>query len=250
MKRFWKLGIVAAVLLALGGVAAGIVAAQTSGGTATPSAGSSATPAGKQMLLNDFLTKLAANLGISVDQLKAALTTTDNQMLVQAVADGKITQAEADKIKARIASGDQLFPFVGRGRGHGGGFGRGFEGQDLIGQTATFLSITPQAVMDGLNNNQSLEQIAEANGKNAGALSGYLHDQLKSKLDTAVTNGRITQAQEDKVLTNAKDRIDQAVNHVGPLHGPGDRDADKGAPANSATPSDSTPSGTANPTSL
>jgi uncharacterized protein YidB (DUF937 family) len=249
MKRFWKLGIVAVVLLALGGIAAGIVAAQTSGGTATPSASSSATPAGKQALLDDFLTRLAANLGISVDQLKAALTTTDNQMLDQALADGKITQAEADKIKARIASG-HLFPFVGRGRGHGRGFGLGFEGENLIGQTATFLSITSQAVIDGLNNNQSLEQIAEANGKTAGALSGYLNDQLKSNLDTAVKNGKITQAQEDKVLTNAKDRIDQAVNHVGPLHGPRDWGDDKGAPSDNGTPSDSTPSGTANPTSL
>ncbi len=239
MKRFWKLGIVAVVLLALGGVAAGIVAAQTSGPatpteqgtTATPSAGSSATRAGKQALLDDFLTKLAANLRITVDQLKAALTTTDNQLVDQALADGKITQAEADKIKARVAAG-HLFPFVGRGRGHGRGFGRGFEGEDLIGLTATFLGITSQEVMDGLNNNQSLEQIAEAHGKAAGALSGYLNDQLKSKLDVAVKNGKITQAQEDKVLTNAKDRIDQAVNHVGPLHGPGNWDADKGAPPN------------------
>jgi uncharacterized protein YidB (DUF937 family) len=273
MKRYWKLGIVAVVLLALGGVAAGIVAAQTSGGTATPTeqsatatkqsatvtdqsatappgASSSATPTKKQQLIDDFLTKLAANLGISVDQLKQALTTTETQMLDQAVADGKITQAEADKIKARIASGDQIFPFGGRGHGRGFGFGFGFGKMASLDSVATFLGITVQDVTTGLQNNQSLADIAKAHGKAADELSNYLYDQLKSSLDTAVSNNKITQAQEDKLLSNAKTRIDNEINRVGPFHGPGNWGDDKGAPPNSATPSDSTPGGTANPTSL
>ncbi len=273
MKRYWKLGIVAVVLLALGGVAAGIVAAQTSGGTATPTeqsatatkqsatvtdqsatappgASSSATPTKKQQLIDDFLTKLAANLGISVDQLKQALTTTETQMLDQAVADGKITQAEADKIKARIASGDQIFPFGGRGHGRGFGFGFGFGKMASLDSVATFLGITVQDVTTGLQNNQSLADIAKAHGKAADELSNYLYDQLKSSLDTAVSNNMITQAQEDKLLSNAKTRIDNEINRVGPFHGPGNWGDDKGAPPNSATPSDSTPGGTANPTSL
>jgi hypothetical protein len=246
MKRFWKLGIVAMVVLALGGVAAGIVAAQTSGGTATPtdqsatatpSAGSSSTPAGKQALLDDFLTKLAANLGISVDQLTQAFTTTETQMLDQAVADGKITQDEADKIQSRIDSGDfPIFPFGGHGgpgRGHGGpghGFGFGLIGDDLVKQTADFLGVDRQTVIDGLQNDQSLTQIAVAHGKTADGLSGYLNDQLKSKLDEAVANNRITQEREDSILSNAQDRIDEAINRTGPFDGPwgGDKPFDSG----------------------
>ena len=246
MKRFWKLGIVAVLVLALGGVAAGIVAAQTSGGTATPteqsatatpSAGSSATPAGKQALLDDFLTKLAANLGISQSDLEQAIRATDSQILDELVADGKITEDEAAKIRDRIESGDfPLFPFGGHGgpgRGPGGphrGHGFGMIGGDLIKQTADFLGVDRQTVIDGLENDQSLAQIAEANGKSADGLSGYIYDQLKSKLDEGVANNRITQDREDSILTNAKDHIDTAINRVGPFGGPwgGDQPFDNG----------------------
>ncbi len=254
MKRFWKVGIAVVALLALGGVAAGIVAAQT-GGASTPTeqnatatqqsaTPSSATPAHKQQLINDFLTRLAANLGISVDQLKKALTTTETQMIDQAVADGKITQAEADKIKAKIASGQApLFPFIGR---HGRGFGK-FGEMGFVKETATFLGITPQVVITGLRNNQSLAQIAQAHGKTADELSSYLYDQLKSRLDTAVKNGKITQDQENTRLSNAKTRIANAISRVG-IPGREDGDNDKGTSPNNATPSNSAPSGTANPT--
>jgi LysM repeat protein len=264
MTRFWKVGVLVAALLALVGVAAGIVAAQTGGGTSTPTeqsatatkdnstatAGSStpssstpsaATPGKKQQLRDDFLNKLAANLGISVDQLKQALTTTDQQMLDQAVADGKITQAEADKIKAKIASGDvPFFPFMGR-HGRGPGFGRGLGG-DLVKQTADFLGIDRQTVMDALKNNETLAQIAQDHGKTADELSGYVYDQLKSNLDQAVQNNKVTQDREDNILSNAKDRINSAINNAGfGKWGGGDKEMpDNGSPSdNSSTTSPS-----------
>jgi uncharacterized protein YidB (DUF937 family) len=238
MKRFWKVGVLALALLAMGGVAVGIVAAQ-SGGTSTPSA-SNATPGQKQQLVNDFLDKLATNLGISTDTLKSALTKTDTQMLDQAVADGKITQAEADKIKAKIESGNgPIFPFLGRGHG-----GRGFlERDNIVQQTAAFLGIDRQAVVDALKNNQSLAQVAQDHGKTADELSGYLYDQLKSKLDQAVTNNKITQDKENTVLSSARDRINTVINKTGfGRWGKGGMETPGAAtPSNGATP---------NPTSL
>ena len=246
MKRMWKVGIAVVVMLALGGVAAGIVAAQTSGGTATPAEQSAtpsdqnATPAGKRpALIEDFLSKLAANLGISEDELKQAIRTTGSQLLDQAVADGKVTEEEAAKIRDRIESGDfPIFPFGGHGPGHGHGphhgpgpgFGLGLMNGDLIKQTADFLGVDRQTVIEGLQSDQSLAQIAEANGKSGDELSGYLYDQLKSKLDEAVANNRITQDREDSMLSNAKDRIDEAINRVGPFDGPwgGDKPFDNG----------------------
>lgn len=178
-----------------------------------------AGPTGKEAAVQDFLSKLAANLGISQNDLEQAIRTTDSQLLDQAVADGKITEVEAQKIRDRIASGDVLFPFRGRGHGHGHGFGCGFEAVELLGQTAAFLGVTAQDVMDGLHNNQSLAQIAEAHGKTADGLSSYLYDQLKTCLDQAVQNGRITQAQEDTILSNAQARIAEIINHAGPFFG-------------------------------
>ena len=246
MKRMWKVGIAVVVMLALGGVAAGIVAAQTSGGTATPAGQSAtpsdqnATPAGKRpALIEDFLSKLAANLGISEDELKQAIRTTGSQLLDQAVADGKVTEEEAAKIRDRIESGDfPIFPFGGHGPGHGHGphhgpgpgFGLGLMNGDLIKQTADFLGVDRETVIDGLQNDQSLAQIAEANGKSADGLSSYLYDQLKTTLDEAVANNRITQEREDSILSNAQARIDEAINRTGPFGGPwgGDKPFDSG----------------------
>ncbi len=239
MKRFWKVGVLALALLAMGGVAAGIVAAQ-SGGTSTPSV--SATPGQKQQQLNDFLDKLATNLGISTDTLKSALTKTETQMLDQAVANGKLTQAQADKIKARIESGNgPIFPFLGRG--HGKGEREFLERGDIVKQTAGFLGIDRQAVVDALKNNQSLAQVAQDHGKTADELSGYLYDQLKTQLDQAVTNNKITQDRENTVLGKAKDRINTAINKTG---------LGRWGKADAETPDDATPSNgaTPNPTSL
>ena len=211
MKRFWKAGLAGLVMLALAGAAAGIVAAQTGGGTATPDPSATPSTTKRAQLVDDFLTKLAGNLGISVDTLKQAIGTTDNQMLDQAVKDGKITDAEAATIRDRIANGD-LFPFM---RGRHGDRGFGLRG-DLLSETASFLGITEQDVKDGLQNNQNLADIAKAHGKTADELSSHLYDALKARLDQAVTNGKITQAREDNMLSNAKDRIDQLITHAGP----------------------------------
>ena len=253
MKRFWNVGIAAVVMLALGAVAAGIVAAQT-GGTATPAQESatatepsatatdqSTTPSDnttttkREELVQDFLAKLAANLGISQSDLEQAIRATDSQILDQLVTDGKITEEEAAKIQERIDNGDfPLFPFGGHGPGRGPGphhgHGFGMIGGDLIKQTADFLGVDRQTVIDGLQNDQSLAQIAEANGKSGDELSGYIYDQLQTKLDEAVANNRITQDREDSMLSNAKDRIDEAINRVGPFDGPwgGDKPFDNG----------------------
>lgn len=247
-----------AALLALAGVAAGIVVAQTGGGTSTPtqsatatadnstataasstpssSTPSAATPGKKQQLLDDFLSKLAANLGISVDQLKQALTTTGGQMLDQAVADGKITQAEADKIKTKMKSGDApLFPFMGR-HGRGPGCERS-PGGDLVKQTAGLLGVDRQTVIDALKNNETLAQIAQDHGKTADELSSYVYEQLKSNLDQAVQNNRITQDREDNILSNAKDRINSAINNAGfGKWRDGDKEVpDDGSPSNNSS---------------
>src|SRR3989337_2402514 len=124
MRNFWKAGIAAFVLLAIAGTAAGIVAAQTGGSTpdatATPKSSSDATPAKKDTLRDQFLDNLAGKLGVSRADLDTALSQTALDMVDKALADGKITDAEAQRIRAKINSGD--FPLFGgfghHGRGH------------------------------------------------------------------------------------------------------------------------------------
>ena len=76
--------------------------------------------------LLDIVIRVADNLGISVDQLKAAELAVAKQHLDKAVADGKLTQQQADEIYSKLQSGDigafgfgQGFGGPGRGPGHG-----------------------------------------------------------------------------------------------------------------------------------
>jgi uncharacterized protein YidB (DUF937 family) len=217
MSRFLKIGLGIFAVVAVAGSAVGFVSAQTDG----DGSASGDHPG--------FIVKLAENLGISVDTLEQAIRDTQLDQLDEAVADGRVPEDRAAEIRERIESGGApLFPF-GRGPGHHHG------GIAAVRQTAEFLGLEPQDVLQALQDGGTLASVAVANGKTAGELSSYLYDQLKSRLDQAVQSGRITQAQEDTILSNAQARIDQAINRVGPFFGgphgfPQDGDAPDGLP--------------------
>jgi hypothetical protein len=61
-----------------------------------PPAGNVDTAANEQQ----FLEKLTSRLGTSVDRFKEAYKATRLEMLARQVTDGKLTQAQADEIKA------------------------------------------------------------------------------------------------------------------------------------------------------
>ena len=63
-----------------------------------------------------YLEKLAANLGVDVQKLKDAIKTTNLQVLDEKVADGSVTQEQADKMRERIEEGGAFFFGMG-GRG-------------------------------------------------------------------------------------------------------------------------------------
>ena len=253
MKRYWKAGLAAAVVLGIAATVTGIVAAQT--GTSTPGATSTqakstatassnpdatstakngaadATPEAKGELRDDFLNSLVDNLGVSRDALDKALAETGNDMVDKALADGKITQAEADAIKAKIASGD--FPPFGFGFRHGykDGFQHGFHAGVKLDDLANFLGVDVSVVTDGLRNNQSLAQIAEAHGKTRDELKSYIISNVTDRLKQEVKDGNITQAQADEKLQNVKDNVDNLIDHAGlPFHGPGPGFGMRGGP--------------------
>jgi len=234
MKQLWKLGIVAVVLLALVGAAVGIVAAQTDE-TPTPSATAedeaTATPAaeqedatetpsteegdggsGQEALRDQFLDDLAERLGISRDQLDQALSESALALVDQAVADGRITEEEATRIRERIEAGEFPVFFGHHGYRHGGGCGLlGVNPEEL----ADFLGITANELRDARQNEQSLAQIAEANGKSRDELRTFMLSEIEEYVNQAVENGRITQERADELLSRASERIDEIIDREG-----------------------------------
>ncbi len=98
-------GLMAVLMLAVAGM--GVVSAQTP----TPEA---------DTRYDRFINRVAQLLGKQPAQLESALTQASREQIDQAVEDGELTQAQAERIKARIEETGRPFPLFGR---HRGGFG-------------------------------------------------------------------------------------------------------------------------------
>ena len=132
MRKWTKvLAIILGVVILASIAVAGSVALAADPPSTTPSVSTNTTSPG-----DVFLSKLAAKLNVSVDQLKAAMTQARTDTLNQLFANGTITAAQKDWMLNRM----QQSPFGqgGFGPGSGPGFGpgaRGFAGGPFNGST-------------------------------------------------------------------------------------------------------------------
>jgi hypothetical protein len=201
-------GAVASGVLAVGVVVA-VVSPVSSAFAQTPPA--TPTPSAKVDRGADYLAKLAANLGVTVDALKAANQKTAGQLIDEAVAAGKLTAEQGTQAKARIASGDKgpgLFGFARPGfggKGHGGPGGpggmpggmpgaRGPQSGDsqrgpIGGPNATAaaaIGIDAATLQSELRAGKSLAEIAAAHGKTRDELKAALVGEQSKKLDELI----------------------------------------------------------------
>ena len=185
-----------------GAVAASAIAG-AGGAIAAPKSGSPKEDS--QAIVNDAAQQLGVKPSALSDALKKAL---ENRVDAE-VAAGSLTKAEGDELKARIESGE--LPFFGVPH-------RGFgpEGPGKLDAAATYLGLTEAQLRTELDGGKSLAQVAKDHGKSVDGLVGALVAALKKDLDADVTAGRITQAQEDAFLADAKQRITDFVNGKGP----------------------------------
>lgn len=103
--------------------------------------------------------------------------------------------------------------------GPGGPLGRHGEG---LGAAATYLGISQSDLLSQLRSGKTLAQVANAtSGKSAGGLVDALVADANAHLAQAVKDGRLAQAQADRMQQDLKERITDRVNHGGPAPGPG-----------------------------
>lgn len=194
MKSPWRIAIGILAVLVLAGTAVGIVAAQTDGEVPMP---------GKERLSN-FISGLAENLGISQEELEEAIDQTQLDLVDDRVTAGDLTEEQADEIRERIESGEGP-GFFGKGfRQHGGGF---LGGEAL----AEFLGVSSEELRQARADEQSLAQIAEANGVSRDDLIAFLVGQVEEQLAAKVEEGKIDQAQADEKLAQFEERVDDLV---------------------------------------
>ena len=126
----------------------------------------------------DYNALLAQALGISVEQLQAAQQQAESALLDQAVANGTLTQEQADLIRARQAL------------------------QSYIDPNAIFaqaLGITTDQLQAYRDQGLTLSQILSQAGKTAVEVRNAEQAAYQTALQQAVTDGVITQAQADQI---------------------------------------------------
>ena len=193
---------VAIVVLAAGAIgAATYVSAQTPGPTSQ-----SQVP---QTLRQQFLDRLAQNLNISTDQLTSALKTTELQTVDDLLANHKITQAQADKLKAAINSGKDL------------GLGRPLKARarialavrrEIIKSSADAIGISVGDLRNELKDGKSIADVASEHNVSLDTVKAKITSDAKAKLDKLVANGKITQAREDQALQRLANNLDTILN--------------------------------------
>ncbi len=171
---------------------------------------------------------LANALGISIDELDTAYQNAKAAALKDAVAQGLITQAQADQ----LTTNENAFPFGDRWAGwltqNGIDFNSylaaslGISVDDLTAayQTAYAANID-QAVSDG---NLTQEQADLMKGqyalKNDSAFQASMKSAYTDAVNQAVTSGVITQAQADLILSNNANMLMPGVGSFGGRGGP------------------------------
>jgi len=183
MKRLMMIAVAVAVL-ALGVVAVGGAAADEDDG-----------------LVGSFLARVAEKVGVSEDELQTAIDDARTETLDEAVAEGRLTEQQAERMQERG------FPFGG-GRMH---HGRGH----VMDAAAEVLDMTRADLMEQLQDGNSLADVADAQGMSEDDFKAALLVQVQAQLDDLVAEGDLTQEQADEIFQRTDENIDNIVTGEG-----------------------------------
>ena len=201
-----------------------VLAAASALSIAVGAGGAIAASKGSSSDGQSFLSRVAGHLGISTEKLEdatkqAAIDEVDEQLEA-----GKITKAQADELKARIREGGAPFFF---GRPHFRSDGPGaFDRPRLfhapfghLSAAADYLGLSVPQLLEQLTSGKSLADVAEAENKSVDGLKDAMVADAKRRLDQAVEEGMLTEAQAKEKLEAIESRVDDVVNGKFPDRG-------------------------------
>ena len=214
-----KLAVVGVAAGLLGGAAAGValgvpslVSAQTGTPTTTTTAPATSTPAKP-----DRAARLA-------------------EVLAPLVKDGTITQEQADKV---IAALQQAEPAERHGPG-----GKGVVGGASIDAAAKAIGVTTDELRQAVRDGKTIADVAKEKNVDVQKVIDAVVADATSRLNEAVTSGRLTRAEADQRIAQLPDQVTKLVNGQLPLRGGrggpgkhGERPASSGSTTTTTTPS-------------
>ena len=179
-------------------------------------------------------------LGISVEEYEAAVDQAQQQVVDEALAEGWLTEGQADRMRERFEEGfgpgmkePHLAPFGAKpgrpgGPRHGGFPGRAADGRLAL--TAEVLDMPMEDLVAALKEGQTIAEVAAAQGVDTQAIVDAHLEALSERLDRAVENGRMTEKQAQWRLEQAQTQIERFIEEGHPFdnRAPGNRRPDAG----------------------
>jgi hypothetical protein len=161
----------------------------------------------RQAVINDA----ARQLGVEPQELTDALKQALKNRVDAAVRDGRLTREQAARLKDRIDAGVAPLFGVGPGPGprlhkHLAPFHHKFEA------AADYLGMTRAELREALEDGKTLAQVARNQGKSVDGLVDALVADARKKLDQAVEDGDLTDAERDEMIAGLRERITDVVN--------------------------------------
>jgi hypothetical protein len=213
-------------------IAAGAGAALAVVGTGAAVAADRLTPkAESQAIVNDA----AKQLGVDPAKLSDALEQALKNRIDAAVKEGRLTEEQGEAMKRRISAAD--FPlFIGPGFTGPAFNGPGFNGPGFdrhrgplrgfghhwvrdLDAAAAYLGRTESELRAALESGKSLAEIAKEENKSVDGLVDALVKATTTRLDQAVTDGRLTKTDRDKIVAGLKEQTEAIVNGTAPPGG-------------------------------
>ena len=147
-----------------------------------------AAPAQGNHARKSFISDVARHLGVSESKLKDAVTKARLDRVRGLLQDGKITRSQASELERQIKTGRSGMRGMHR-------HGRTLRETMMVVDAATYLGLTPDALVTRLSQGETPAAVATAQGKTAAGLEAALLTGAKQRVDLAVKSGRLTQQQ-------------------------------------------------------
>jgi hypothetical protein len=211
-------------------VSAAVLAAGAGGGAAIAASGGDDD---RQKAEQSVLADAAKRLNVTPEALRSALGAAQDSQLDQAVKDGKLSQEQADAIKAHRRQEGTVLGGPGIGGPHGGpGFGRGLGGPGgpglrfkigpggALDAAASALGLKREDLIAKLRDGKSIADVAKDQSKSVDDVKKAITDGVTKELDQAVTDKKLTSDQRDKILKELNEHLDDLVNRTPPAGAP------------------------------
>lgn len=177
-----------------------------------------------QELLDSFTKSFAGKLGVDEAKLNSAFSGAVSDTADEAVKGGQISQEQANFIKEQTKNGFKglldvskfNFPIgAHKDASKGGWKGANEFGQylmPLVTEVSKALKLSPMEIMQQVQAGKSLADIAKAQNVDVQDVKTAITNAVKTQLDAAVKDGKVSQAHADKAAQTLAIWLDEGLN--------------------------------------